>query len=108
MSIKLTENAAVHIKSMLSKRQHGIGLRLGTRRSGCSGYAYVVEYADAVKDDDIVVESEGVKVVIDNDSFPHLKGMTVDYVRSNLLNEGFEFINPNAKDACGCGESITF
>jgi iron-sulfur cluster assembly protein len=108
MSIQLTESAAQHVEAMLSKRQRGIGLRLGTRKSGCSGYAYVVEYADDVCEDDLVIESNGVTVVVDAASLQHLDGMTVDYVRTNALNAGFEFINPNAKDACGCGESVSF
>ncbi len=108
MSIELTENAAKHVKAMLSKRQQGIGLRLGTRKSGCSGYAYVVEYADDVRDNDQVIQSNGITVVVDAGSLQHLDGMTVDYVRTNALNAGFEFINPNAKDACGCGESVSF
>lgn len=108
MSIQLTENAAKHVKAMLSKRQQGIGLRLGTRKSGCSGYAYVVEYADDVRDNDQVIQSNGITVVVDAGSLQHLDGMTVDYVRTNALNAGFEFINPNAKDACGCGESVSF
>ena len=108
MSIQLTENAAKHVKAMLSKRPQGIGLRLGTRKSGCSGYAYVVEYADDVRDNDQVIQSNGITVVVDAGSLQHLDGMTVDYVRTNALNAGFEFINPNAKDACGCGESVSF
>jgi iron-sulfur cluster assembly protein len=108
MSIRLTESAAQHVKAMLSKRRRGIGLRLGTRKSGCSGYAYVVEYADDVGEDDRVIESNGIKVVVDAGSLEHLDGMTVDYVKTNALNAGFEFINPNAKDACGCGESVSF
>lgn len=108
MILQLTENAAQHVKAMLSKRQRGIGLRLATRKSGCSGYAYVVKYADDVRDDDLVIESNGIKVVIDSASLQHLDGMTVDYVKTNALNAGFEFINPNARDACGCGESVSF
>jgi iron-sulfur cluster assembly protein len=108
MFIQLTESAAQHVKAMLSKRQQGIGLRLGTRKSGCSGYAYVVEYADEVGEDDQVMQSNGVTIVVDAGSFQHLDGMTVDYVKTNALNSGFEFINPNARDACGCGESVSF
>lgn len=108
MSIQLTENAAQHVKNMLSQRRRGIGLRLGTRKSGCSGYAYIVEYADEVRDDDLVIESCGVKVVVDTASLQHLDGMTVDYVKTNALNAGFDFINPNAGSACGCGESVSF
>lgn len=108
MFIQLTENAAKRVKTMLAKRQQGIGLRLATRKSGCSGYAYVVDYADDVRDDDLVIESNGVKVVVDSASLDHLDGMTVDYVKTNALNAGFEFINPNASGACGCGESVSF
>ena len=107
MSIQLTENAARHVRTMLSRRQKGIGLRVGVRKSGCSGYAYVVDYADEVTDKDEVFECHGVKVVVDRGSLPYLNGTTVDYVRVNALNEGFEFNNPNVKNTCGCGESFT-
>jgi len=107
MSIGLTTAAAQRVKGMLDKRGHGLGLRLGTRKSGCSGFAYVVDYADEIGTDDVVFESQGVKVVVDKGSLPALEGMEIDYVRSNLLNEGFEFRNPNVKDTCGCGESFS-
>jgi iron-sulfur cluster assembly protein len=107
MAIQLTESAAGHVKSMLSHQQGAVGLRLGTRKSGCTGFAYVVDYAERVEDEDRVFVSHGVKVVVDNDSLPILDGMTVDYVKANVLNEGFDFINPNVKDQCGCGESFS-
>lgn len=107
MSIQLTENAAQHIRRMLDKRGSGIGLRLGTKKSGCSGFAYLVDYADEVGDQDVVFEDHGVKVVVDRASLPRLDGMELDYVKSNILNEGFEFRNPNVKDSCGCGESFS-
>lgn len=106
MAIQLTDNAAGHVKSMLSRREGAIGLRLGTRKSGCSGFAYVVDYAQRVDDSDSLFESNGVKIVVDTGSLPMLDGMTVDYVKANMLNEGFEFINPNIRDQCGCGESF--
>ena len=59
-----------------------------------------------IDEDDQVFESNGVKVVVDNASLPLLDGMTVDFVRQNVLNQGFEFINPNVKNMCGCGESF--
>lgn len=107
MSIQLTETAARRVSTMLEKRGHGLGLRLGTRKSGCSGFAYVVDYADAVGANDVVFESHGVKVVVDAGSLPNLDGMELDYVRNNALNEGFEFRNPNVKESCGCGESFS-
>ncbi len=107
MAIQLTQAAARRVQNMLQRRGHGIGLRLGTRKSGCSGFAYVVDYADEITADDRVFESHGVKVVVDPASLPVLEGMEVDYVRNNLLNEGFEFRNPNVKESCGCGESFS-
>lgn len=106
MPIQLTESAANRVRTMLDKRGRGLGLRLGTRKSGCSGFAYVVDYADEIRADDAVFESHGVKVVVDTASLSALEGMEVDYVRNNALNEGFEFRNPNVKDTCGCGESF--
>ncbi|MFN2309210.1 MAG: HesB/IscA family protein [Gammaproteobacteria bacterium] len=106
MPIQLTETAANRVKTLLDKRGHGLGLRLGTRKSGCSGFAYTVDYADEIRADDAVFESHGVKVVVDAANLPVLEGMELDYVRNNALNEGFEFRNPNVKDTCGCGESF--
>jgi iron-sulfur cluster assembly protein len=106
MSVLLTEKAANHVAAMLDKRGHGIGLRVGTRKSGCSGFAYEVDYADDVKGDDLVFESHGVKVIVDQQSLPLIDGMQVDYVKANVLHEGFEFNNPQVKDTCGCGESF--
>jgi len=107
MSVVLTEAAAQRVKTMLEKRGYGKGLRLGTRKSGCTGYAYVVDYADDITPDDKLFESHGVTVVVDGKSLLNIDGMEVDYVRNNLLNEGFEFRNPNVTEACGCGESFS-
>jgi len=108
MSVTLTENAARHVENMLEKRGSGIGLRIGTRKSGCSGYAYEVDYADEVVEGDHVYESHGVKVIINEEHLAFLDGLQVDFVKQNMLNEGFEFNNPNVKDMCGCGESVSF
>ena len=107
MSITLTTDAAQHVKTMLEKRGKGLGLRLGTKMSGCSGFAYVVDYADQINEDDQVFECNGVKVIVDMQSLANLNGMEVDYVTNNILNRGFEFNNPNVKNMCGCGESFT-
>lgn len=107
MTVRLTEAAANHVRSMLGKRGRGLGLRVATKKSGCSGFAYVVDYADLVDDDDQVFESHGVKVVVDEQSLRQIDGMEIDFVRENILNEGFEFRNPNVKDQCGCGESFS-
>ena len=106
MAVTLTTAAASHVAGMLEKRGHGLGLRVGTRKSGCSGFAYQVDYADEVNEDDLIFESHGVKLVVDPQSLPRVDGMEIDFVRTNLLNQGFEFRNPNVKNTCGCGESF--
>lgn len=107
MAIKLTEAAATHIQEMLNKRGHGLGLRLSTKASGCTGFTYVVDYADKVNENDQVFETYGVKVVVDNKSMKNLKNSEIDYVKENALCEGFEFNNPQVKEMCGCGESFS-
>lgn len=107
MAIELTENAAKHVQTMLDKRGHGLGLRLGVRKSGCTGYAYVVDYADEINEDDIVFESQAVKLVVNKESLPSLEGMEIDYAKNSTLNHGFEFRNPNVQSMCGCGESFS-
>ena len=105
MAVTLTEKAANHVQSFLSKRGKGVGLRLGVRTSGCSGMAYKLEFADTANPDDVQFESHGVKLLIDPKSLPYLEGTELDYTREGL-NEGFKFRNPNVKDECGCGESF--
>ncbi len=106
MAIELTPVAADRVKNFLQNRGKGIGLRIGIKTTGCSGMAYVLEFVDEVNDEDAVFESEGVKVVVDPKSLVYLDGTRVDFAKEGL-NEGFQFINPNAKDECGCGESFT-
>jgi iron-sulfur cluster assembly protein len=106
MSITLTENAAQHVQNFLTKRGKGVGLRLGVRTSGCSGMAYKLEFADVADGNDLQFVSNGVTLLVDQQSLPYIDGMELDYTREGL-NEGFKFNNPNVKDACGCGESFT-
>jgi len=105
MAITLTETAADHVKEFLVSRGKGIGLRLGVRTTGCSGMAYVLEFVDEIEADDLVFEAHGVKVIVSPKSLVYLDGTELDYAREGL-NEGFQFINPNVKDECGCGESF--
>lgn len=105
MAITLTAAAADHVRHSLAKRGKGMGLRLGVKTSGCSGYAYVLEYADRIEDSDQVFDSHGVKVIIDGKSLLFLDGTELDFTREGL-NTGLKFNNPNVKDACGCGESF--
>jgi iron-sulfur cluster assembly protein len=106
MSVVLTETAAKHVQTFLTKRGKGVGLRVGVRTSGCSGMAYKLEFADAANAEDLQFVSNGVTLLIDPQSLPYIDGMELDYTREGL-NEGFKFNNPNVKDACGCGESFT-
>jgi iron-sulfur cluster assembly protein len=107
MAISLTSAAAERVRGYLTRRGHGVGLRLGVRKTGCSGFAYVVDYADDVQSGDIVFEdAHGVKVVVDAEALGLLDGMEVDFVR-NGLNESFQFRNPNVSGECGCGESFS-
>ncbi|OGI37577.1 MAG: iron-sulfur cluster assembly protein IscA [Candidatus Muproteobacteria bacterium RBG_16_62_13] len=105
MAITLTESAAGRVREYLQRRGKGEGLRLGVRSSGCSGKAYVIEYADRIEPDDRVYESHGVKVIVDSKSLVYLEGTEVDFAREGL-SEGFKFNNPNVLDSCGCGESF--
>ena len=106
MTISCTEKAALQIKKQLAKRGAGIGLKLGTKKSGCSGYAYTLDYADSLNADDSVFENFGVKVIVATSDLELLNGIELDYRREGI-NEAFQFNNPNVKGTCGCGESFT-
>lgn len=105
MALTMTDAAAGHVKAFLENRDKGVGLRLGVRTSGCSGMAYVLEFADQIEESDQVFEDKGVKIIVDEKSLLYLDGTELDFVKEGL-NEGFQFNNPNVKDACGCGESF--
>ena len=106
MAISLTTPAAERVKSHLAERGSGLGLRIGVKKTGCNGFAYVVNYADEVTDDDRVFEDQGVTVVVDNESLAFIDGTEVDFVKEGL-NEAFRFRNPNVAGECGCGESFS-
>jgi iron-sulfur cluster assembly protein len=105
MTISLTESAADRVRAFLAARGQGIGLRLGVRKTGCSGFAYVINYADAAEPTDHVFEDRGVKVFVDPVSLPLINGTVIDFIKQGL-NEAFRFRNPNVKGECGCGESF--
>lgn len=104
--LTLTPAAAERIKQQLAERGSGVGLRLGVRKSGCSGYMYTMDYADEVSANDDVFEGFGAKVVVDRKHMAVLSGTVVDF-RAEGLNRMFRFDNPRAVNACGCGESFT-
>ena len=105
MAITLTASAADRVQGYLQRRGAGLGLRLGVKKTGCSGFAYIVDYADQLEDADVLFEDRDIKIVVDRDSLPYIDGTEVDFVKQGL-NEAFRFRNPNVKGECGCGESF--
>jgi len=105
MSLSVTENAARQIEKQLQKRGNGLGLRLGVKPAGCSGYAYVLDYADQIDNDDIVFDQHNIKVLVKAQDLDKLNGIELDYAKEGF-SEAFKFNNPNVKGMCGCGESF--
>jgi len=104
--INLTPTAVFYLKKSLQKYPNAIGIRIGVKDSGCSGKAYVIDYAsDITSEDDTILEIDGLKIIVDNASIAYIKGTTLDCVQEGL-NELLKFINPNVVNECGCGESF--
>lgn len=106
MAVTLTKPAAERVKNYLADRDSGIGLRVGVKKTGCNGFAYVINYADEIDEVDVVFEDSGIKVVVDRKSLELIDGTEVDFVKEGL-NEAFRFRNPNVTGECGCGESFS-
>ncbi len=106
MNIQLTAAARERMQSFLASQPDAAGVRFGVRKTGCSGYAYMVEIADHVGDADRVIERDGVRLVVDAKSEPFVDGTEIDFARTGL-NSAFVFRNPNVTGECGCGESFT-
>jgi len=105
--ITVTDTAQTKIKKNLERRGKGVGIRLGVKTTGCSGLAYTLEYVDKYESEVGVTNfgHQDFVLLVDAKSLAYLDGLTMDWVR-NGLNEGFEFINPNSRGECGCGESF--
>ena len=106
MAITLTENAAAQIRNQLAKRGKGLGLRVGIKKVGCSGFAYTFDYADDLRDNDHAFEAHDAKVVVDAGSLAVIDGSRLDFVKEGL-KQMFKFDNPNVDATCGCGESFS-
>ena len=106
MPITLTENAAKHIQQQLAKRGKGSAFRIGIKKSGCSGFSYVFDYADEILPGDQLFESHKTKIVVDINSLPYVDGSQIDFAKEGL-NSVFKFINPNIDNTCGCGDSFS-
>lgn len=106
-AVSITDRAAAHIQSLLSKREkESVGIKVGIRTRGCSGLSYTIEYADEIGKFDEVIEDKGVRVLIDPKAVMFLIGTEMDFVEEKFKS-GFVFNNPNAKGQCGCGESFS-
>src|SRR3974390_3101135 len=105
MAITVTDRAARPIARSPERPGRGVGLRLAVNTSGCSGYAYALEFVDETQPSDQWFDCLGVRIVVDPKSLALLDGTELDFVREGL-NEGFKFNNPLAKATCGCGESF--
>ena len=106
MNIELTAAARERMQNFLAAKPDAAGVRFGVRKTGCSGYAYVVDIADQIGAEDRVIEQDGIKLVVDRKSLPFVDGTQIDFAR-NGLNSSFVFRNPNVTGECGCGESFT-
>jgi len=105
MAISVTEDAAKQIRSQLAKRGTGMGLRVGVKKVGCSGFAYTFEYADEMRPGDRLFEAHDAKLVVDADTLSFLDGSRLDFVKEGF-KQVFKFDNPNIESTCGCGESF--
>ncbi len=106
MSIQLAPAALERIRGFLSSDASAIGLRFGVKRTGCSGWGYLVDLARERRDGDTVFEQDGVPILVDADSLALVDGTRIDFLKQGL-NEQFVFENPNVSAECGCGESFT-
>ncbi len=106
MAITLTDSAAERVREFIAKRGTAVGLRVGVKKTGCSGFAYVINYAECIETDDVVFEDGGITVIVDRESLGLIDGTEIDFVKEGL-NEAFKFRNPKASGECGCGESFS-
>ena len=106
MTIQITAAARQRMQDFLAREPGAIGVRFGIKRTGCSGFGYTVDLADAVAENDHVFDQGGMCLVVDAKALPFVDGTEIDFERTGL-NAAFVFRNPNASGACGCGESFT-
>ncbi len=106
MAITLTERAAKQIQRQLAKRGKGLALRVDIKKSGCSGFTYIFDYADEVQENDQLFESHNARIVVKQDNLSYFDGSEIDFIKEGL-NSTFKFNNPNIENTCGCGESFS-
>ena len=106
MTITITPAAQQRMSQFLAHTPAAVGVRFGVKRTGCSGFAYVVDMAEVAGSEDHLLEIDGIPLIVDNTSLPLVDGTVIDFARQGL-NASFVFHNPNATGECGCGESFT-
>src|SRR5688572_19917397 len=106
IDVRLTDAARERVRGFLASRPAAVGLRFGVKRTGCSGYAYVIDLTDEVDAKDSVHDDDGIRIVVDEQSLDFVRGTEIDYVKQGL-GSAFVFRNPNVTGECGCGESFT-
>lgn len=106
MTIQITPAANDRMRGFLAASPEAAGVRFGVKRTGCSGFGYVVDLASAVAEGDAVLDIDGIRVIVDPKSLPLVDGTLIDFQKQGL-NAAFVFHNPNATGECGCGESFT-
>ncbi len=104
--VTMTPTALVELKRLAELKDQQPVLRVSVEAGGCSGLQYQMDFDVEIKDTDQIFEEDGVKIIVDVKSLPHLEGMQVDFSKA-LINGGFKFINPNATQSCSCGQSFT-
>ncbi len=105
-SITITDRAASRIREIVAKEPGKAALRIAVNGGGCSGFQYEFNLADAIADDDLVIESGGAKALVDPVSQGFLAGSQIDFV-DDLMGQSFRITNPNATSSCGCGTSFS-
>ena len=105
--VTLTPKAIEMVKAAIEQEGlTGHGIRVGVVGGGCSGFQYSMDFENAQRDGDVVIDQGGLKLYVDPMSSMYLQGVTVDYV-TGLQGAGFKFHNPNARNTCGCGSSFS-
>ncbi|UFJ39662.1 iron-sulfur cluster insertion protein ErpA [Brevibacillus humidisoli] len=104
--ITLTEQASSKVKEMLQEENNPqLFLRVGVQMGGCSGFTYGMGWDEELKEGDHTFEQDGIKIVVDKDSYPYIRGTEIDY-KESMMGGGFSIHNPNAVASCGCGSSF--
>ncbi len=103
--ISVSDAAAKRIVKILQKQTDKSALRISVEGGGCSGFSYKFDLVDNTNDDDLIIEKDGAKVLIDSISVPYIDGSVIDFI-DDLMGQSFQINNPNVTSSCGCGVSF--